>query len=753
MYKPFIFLLSSLFLLSIGACSDGSSTDQKKQEGKNAATQDMPTLSEEKKGTYWDYTLSPEARAMDLLSEMTLEEKISQLSYNSKAIPRLDVPKYNWWNEALHGVARSGKATVFPQAIALGATFDTSLVHRVATAISDEARAMYHQAKEKGELDQYQGLTFWSPNVNIFRDARWGRGQETYGEDPYLSGLIGSSFVRGIQGNHPRYLKAAACAKHFAVHSGPEALRHEFDAISSPKDMYETYLPAFKDLVDANVQGVMCAYNRTNGKPCCGSKPLLVDILREQWNFDGYIVSDCWALNDIHTHHSYTETPAESAALALKSTVNLNCGNTYPDLKKAVDQGLVQEAHVDSALKTLLEIRFKLGQFDPPEMNPYTDISRDVVRSPEHRKLAREAAQKSMVLLKNKNDVLPLSKDLEMVYVTGPNATDLQVLLGNYYGLASDMRTILEGVVSKTKIGNSVRYRQGVLLDRENVNPLDWASGTAKEADATIAVVGLTPLLEGEEGESLASPERGDRKEIGLLDNQVEYIKRLTKDNPNPVIVVVTGGSPVALPEVQELADAVMFAWYSGEQGGNAVADVLFGDAVPSGRLPITFPKSVEQLPDYKDYNMEGRTYKYMKKEPLYPFGFGLSYTDFSYSDLSLSTENVNKGDAVTATCEVKNTGDVAAEEVVQLYLSDNKASFRVPQYTLKGVHRVALEPGESKTLEYTISSDMMKMINMQGEAVIEPGSYTVTIAGSSPGARAAELGAASPVTAEFQVN
>lgn len=721
--------------------------------GDKQKTQDAPELSEEKKGTYWDYTLTPGERAMDLLSEMTLEEKVSQLSYTSKAIPRLDVPRYNWWNEALHGVARFGKATVFPQAIGLGATFDPELIHRVATAISDEGRALYHAAQERGNRGQYHGLTYWSPNVNIFRDARWGRGQETYGEDPFLSGAIGSAFVKGIQGDNPNYLKAAACAKHYVVHSGPEALRHEFDAKASPKDMYETYLPAFKTLVDAGVVGVMCAYNRTNGEPCCGSKPLLVDILREDWNFDGYITSDCWALRDIHTTHDYTETPEESAALAINNTVNLNCGDTYPDLIKAVEQGLVEEATIDSALKTLLEIRFKLGQFDPPEMNPYTSISTDVVNSEEHRNLAREAAQKSVVLLKNANNTLPLDKDLDMVYVTGPNAAEQQVLLGNYYGLSDNLVTILEGIVGKTKHGNSVRYRQGVLLDRENINPIDWASGTAKEADATVAVMGISPLLEGEEGESLASPHKGDRPEIKIPEQQLDYIRKLKNDNPNPVIVVLMGGSPIAVPEVHEIADAVLFAWYPGEQGGNAVADLIFGDAVPSGKLPITFPKSVDQLPPYKDYNMKGRTYKYMEKEPLYPFGFGLSYTTFEFSDLQLSSSEIAKGESVEAEVTVSNTGDTGAEEVVQLYLTDEGASFRVPNYSLKGIRRISLEPGESKQVSFEITQEMMEVIDMAGNSVIEPGNYRVTIGNASPMPRSLELGAAEPAEATFAVN
>ncbi|MBS3807394.1 MAG: glycoside hydrolase family 3 C-terminal domain-containing protein [Bacteroidales bacterium] len=715
-------------------------------------TSKPPKLPDEKQGTYWDYNLPEGKRADDLLSRMTLEEKVSQLTNHSQAIPRLEVPRYNWWGEALHGVARLSKATVFPQAIGLGATFDTSLIHRVATAISDEARAIYHQTLEKENYGRYRSLTFWSPNVNIFRDPRWGRGQETYGEDPFLSGLIGSSFVKGIQGDHPRYLKAGACAKHYVVHSGPEAMRHEFNALTSPKDLYETYLPAFKKLVDTDVLGVMCAYNETNGRPCCGSKPLLVDILRGDWDFDGYIVSDCWALRDIHENHHYTQTPVQSAAVAINNTVNLNCGDTYPYLLEAVKNKLVPEAKVDSALKTLLKIRFRLGHFDPPEMNPYASISPDVIHSEEHQQLAREAAQKSLVLLKNKDQTLPLKNDQHFIYVTGPNATDQQVLLGNYHGLSDNLVTILEGIVGKTLPGNTVRYRQGVLLDRENVNPLDWASGLASDADATIAVMGITPLLEGEEGESLASPHRGDRLQLGLPNHQVEYLRKLKQDNPNPVVVVLTGGSPIAAPEVQEIADAVLFAWYPGEQGGHAVADVLFGDANPTGKLPITFPASVNQLPPYDDYSMKGRTYKYMEQEPLYPFGFGLTYTQCEYTGLELSKKEITEGESLEATLTLTNKGNRVTEEAVQLYLSDVEASFRVPQYSLKGLQRVPLNPGETKQVHFTIDQQMMEVIDMAGNAVIEPGEYRITIGAASPGQRSLELGAPEPVVGTFNI-
>ena len=460
---------------------------------------------------YLDPDLPVADRAADLVLRMTLEEKVSQMVHNAAAIPRLGVPEYDWWNECLHGVGRAGRATVFPQAIGLAATFDTELVFRVATAISDEARAKHHASARAGHRDRYRGLTFWTPNINIFRDPRWGRGQETYGEDPFLTAEMGKALVRGLQGDHPRYLKVAACAKHYAVHSGPEGERHEFDAVVTPKDMEETYLPAFKALVDSGVESVMCAYNRVNGEPACGSETLLKKILRERWGFEGHVLSDCWALRDFDEHHEITADNVESAALALKMGTNLNCGNTYPSLLEAVERGLVTEAEIDDSLALLLRTRFKLGLFDPEELNPYASISTDVVNSPEHRALAREAAVKSIVLLKNAESLLPLTRDLKKIYVTGPLAADAAVLLGNYHGVSSDLSTILEGIVAAVDPATMVSYRQGSLLDRANINPGDYFSGVAVDADVTVAVMGISNLLEGEEGASLASPDAPTR--------------------------------------------------------------------------------------------------------------------------------------------------------------------------------------------------------------------------------------------------
>jgi len=712
----------------------------------------VPALAaqNQEKPLYLDTSKSFDERAADLVSRMTLEEKVSQMVNNAPAIPRLGVPQYDWWNECLHGVARAGRATVFPQAIGIAATFDTDLVHSVATAISDEARAKYHASVRAGRRDRYRGLTFWSPNINIFRDPRWGRGQETYGEDPFLTATIGTAFVKGLQGDDPHYLKVAAGAKHFAVHSGPEGLRHEFDARVSPKDMEETYLPAFEALVKAGVETVMCAYNSVDGEPACGNSFLLQKTLRERWGFDGHVVSDCWAIRDFDQSHKVTADNAESAALALKSGTDLNCGDSFPSLVEAVQRGLVTEAEIDAALTELIRTRFRLGLFDPDEDVPYASIGPEVVASPEHRALARKTALESLVLLKNEGGLLPIDKNVAKVYVNGPLAADAAVLLGNYSGVSSDLATILEGVVEKVGPATTVSYRQGSLLDRPNVNPIDWYSGVAADADVTIAVMGISNLLEGEEGAALASPGKGDRFDTRLPENQLVFLRKIREQAPK-LVVVLLGGSPMAIPEVQELADAVLLAWYPGEEGGRAVADVLFGDAVPSGRLPITFPVSLDQLPPYEDYAMAGRTYRYMEQEPLYPFGFGLSYTSFEYSALELP-ESVTAGQPVPVKVTVKNTGTVAGEEVVQAYVTDVEASARTPLESLAAFARVALGPGESRVVELELAPERLELVLDDGRRVIEKGDFDVTVGGASPGARAAALGAPAPVEGRFAV-
>ncbi len=748
MVKKTIQLLVLLVAFAITSCQQGS-------EKETASTDKSTTGEQSYEFPYQDPELSHDERINDLLSRMSLEEKVSQMMHSSPAIERLGVPAYNWWNESLHGHARAGRATVFPQAIGMASSFDEDLLYRISTAISDEARAFHHAAVEKGNRLQYGGLTFWTPNVNIFRDPRWGRGQETYGEDPYLMSRLGVNFVKGLQGDNPDYLKAAACAKHYVVHSGPEALRHEFNAVSSLKDMYETYLPAFEALVkEANVEAVMCAYNRTNGEPCCGSPKLLTEILREDWNFQGHVVSDCWALVDIHTTHGFKETPAQSAAYALKGGVNLNCGSIYdPHLLEAVEEGLITEEDIDASLAVLLRTRFELGLFDPPGLNPYEDISIDVINSEEHQNLAREAGQKSLVLLKNKENTLPLDKNTPSIFVTGPNANDADILLGNYYGVSGNQTTILEGISRKVTPGNFLQYKKGFLLDRENINPIDWTTSDAQESDVIIAVMGIAPIMEGEEGEAIASPTKGDRPDMSIPQHQVEFLKGLREGYDGKLVTIITGGSPMNLQEVHEISDALLFAWYPGEEGGNAVADILFGDAIPSGRLPITFPKSVDQLPPFEDYDMTGRTYRYMTKEPLFPFGFGMSYTSFSYSDVALDKETAGADETVTLMVTVTNEGEYDADEVVQLYITDTDAPFRVPLFSLKGIKRISLAKGESKEVSFEITPDMLKVVDMNGESILDKGEFIIHVGGTSPVPRAQDLGAAPVKTAKLRVS
>ncbi|MEI6276559.1 MAG: glycoside hydrolase family 3 N-terminal domain-containing protein [Prolixibacteraceae bacterium] len=701
---------------------------------------------------YLNPDLPIDQRVDDLIGRMTIEEKASQMVDAAAELPQLNVPQYGWWSEALHGVARAGKATIFPQAIGMAATFDPDLIHEVSSAISDEGRAMYNAAVKRGFHTICQGLTFWSPNVNIFRDPRWGRGHETYGEDPFLTGTIGTAFVKGMQGDDPKYLKTSACAKHFAVHSGPEGLRHEFNAVVSDKDLYETYLPAFKALVDANVESVMCAYNRTDDEPCCGSNRLLTRILRNDWGFKGHVVSDCGALANIHGDHHFTATAEQTVALAIQNQVNLNCGDTYKAIPSAVKQGLITEKEVDKVLHGLLKTRFKLGMFDPESANPYNKIGSEVVHSEAHKQLARKVAQKSVVLLKN-NGVLPMAKDCPSVFVTGPMAGNIDVLISNYYGISDDMSTILEGIAGKIADGSKIGYRYGILPDRENLNPMDWSTGMAGEAEVTVAVLGVSPLNEGEEGEAIASSDKGDRLDTRLPESQLNYLRKLKiAAGKKKIVVVLTGGSAITSPEIEALADAILFVWYPGEQGGKAVADVLFGDANPCGRLPVTFPKSISDIPAFENYSMVGRTYRYMEKEPLFPFGFGLSYTKFSYSNLKLSAEKIKKGESVTASFKVSNTGQLAGEEVTQLYITDQTASFRVPIQSLKGFKKISLEAGASQEISFIVTPELMSSVDESGKSVIGKGNILLTIGGASPGKRSLDLGAAEFLKGTFVV-
>ena len=550
---------------------------------------------------YLDTSLPFAERTKTLIDQLTLEEKVGLMSHTARGVPRLNIPAYNYWSEALHGMARNGRATVFPQAIGMAATWDSELIYKVASAISDEGRAKYYEAlKRNGYTDQYQGLHLWSPNVNIFRDPRWGCGQETWGEDPFLTGEMACAFVRGLQGDDPKYLKTAACAKHFAVHSGPEKERHTFNAVVTKRELYGTYLPAFKKLVqEAKVEAVMGAYNRTLGEVCCASPYLIGKILREEWGFHGHYVSDCGALSDFHLSHKVTNDAAESAALAIKSGCDLGCDHVFDEIPEAIQRGLIMEKDVDRALERSLLSRFKLGMFDPPEEVPYTSIPADVVGCDKHRNLAYQTAIESLVLLKNRDNILPINPATKKIFVTGPNATSLEVLLGNYYGFNERMITLLEGLTERIPEGMGMEYTTGAMLKHPREIENTWAPGMAQSSDLAIVCGGFSSFLEGEEGESLLSPQDGDRSSISLPNSQVNYIKELAISGTK-IVLVLTGGSPIALGEVEEMVDAIIFIWYPGMEGGRAVADVLFGDVSPSGKLPLTFPKSLEQLPAFE---------------------------------------------------------------------------------------------------------------------------------------------------------
>ena len=713
----------------------------------------MSVTSTSEKLLYLDTSLSFAERARDLVGRLTLEEKVGLMNHPAHGIPRLNIPAYNYWSEALHGVGRNGRATVFPQAIGMAATWDKELIHRVATAISDEGRAKYHAAlRRNGYTDQYQGLNFWSPNVNIFRDPRWGRGQETWGEDPFFTGEMASAFVKGLQGDHPKYLKAAACAKHFAVHSGPEKERHTFNAIVTKRELYDTYLPAFKKLViEANVEAVMGAYNRTLDEVCCASKLLIEDILRGEWNFQGHFVSDCWALSDFHLNHKVTKDAAETVALALQRGCDLGCDHVFNEIPEAIQRGLITEADVDRALERTLGTRFKLGMFDPAEDVPFTSISTDIVACDEHRQLAYRTATEAVVLLKNKDNILPIKPSTKKIFVTGPTATSMEVLLGNYYGFNNQMITLLEGLTGRIPEGMGMEYTSGAMLKHPREIKNSWAPGMAQSADFAIVCAGLSSFLEGEEGESLLSPQNGDRESISLPESQINYIKELAIHGVK-IVLVLTGGSPIALGEVEDMVDAILFVWYPGMEGGRAVADVLFGDVSPSGKLPLTFPKSLDQLPVFDDYSMQGRTYRYMTEEPLYPFGFGLSYSCFEYSDLRLDKTDIALGDSLNISLAVRNSGARDSAEIAQFYLSDLQASTIVPIHHLVGFERVTLKAGESRTLKFTLTPEMMSFYNDDGKLTLEPGEFRLEAGGCSPGKRGLELGAPTPVTAVFEV-
>jgi len=689
-----------------------------------------------------------EARVEDLLSRMTLDEKIKTVQW-PQPLDRLGVNFRMGWAETLHGVAWSGIATVFPQPIAMGATFDTALVHRIADAISDELRAKYNRSLKLGDKWPTPGLLAGAPTINIFRDPRWGRGMEGYGEDPVLMARMAVAFIEGLQGNHPRYIKAAACVKHYAVHSGPESIRHNFNAKVSDKDLYETYLPAFKAACDAGAASIMGSYNLINGAHGCAGKRLLTEVLRDQWHWRGMAIPDSGATDDIIKHYKMFEHEIDSCVLIAKSGMDLG-GGPYRHIKQALDEGRVTEDDINRSARNVIGCCIRVGLAEKPEDVPFAKIPMSVVNCDKHRKLAHEAAVKGMVLLKNRNGILPL-KTQRRILVTGPNAYDNDVFLGNYFGESPHSPSILEALVERGGHDRLVNYRKGCMGFQPNTNPLEVVTPMAKGKEAVIAVMGLTPNYEGEEFEPIISPAVGDRVDIGLPAHQVEFVKNLCSHG-KPVILVITSGSPVVEPELFDMVDAIIYAWYPGEQGGNALADIIYGNAVPSGRLPVTVPMSLKQVPAFEDYSMVGRTYRYLKQKPLFPFGFGLSYTTFAYDKLRLDSKSIRAGRCVTVSVDVTNTGKVAGDEVVQLYLTDDKASVRTPQYALKDFRRVHLKPGQCKRLSFCLTPEMMKLVDKKGQSVLEPGSFTVHIGGACPSPRSVEVGAPQPVHGVFAV-
>ena len=839
----------------------------------------LTTISCVEQPSYQNIDLPTDDRVEDLISRMALEEKISQLRYDAPAIDRLKIPAYNWWNECLHGVARSGRATVFPQAIGLAATWDKEHMLKVATTISDEARAKHHDFIRRSKRGIYQGLTFWSPNINIFRDPRWGRGMETYGEDPYLTGQMGVQFVKGLQGDDPKYLKTVATVKHFAVHSGPEPDRHSFDARVNERDLHETYLPHFREcIINGGVQSIMCAYNMLEGEPCCGNTFLLEDVLRKNWGFDGYVVSDCWALTDFYNFQPTSKNSAEAGALALKAGTDLNCGVVYRDLQQTIDSGFINEEKIDLSLKRLLTARFQLGMFDPPEKVPYAQIPIEVNDCNEHRKIALETARKSIVLLKNENNLLPLKKDLKRIAVVGPNADDVEVMLANYNGIPGDPVTLLRGITEKVSKNTHIEYvracdwadgmpkllpvSQEYLSHQEGEKSLPGLSGeyfdnyemkggpahqeitkelsfnfwdqapiegfdddnfsvrwtgfieapvdgkyllggfgsnykiyledslivsysnvheagqryfavdlqqgnkytlkvevfdnggdcqfelrwkipgqnmeaeaieTAKNADLVIMCMGLSPRLEGEEmNVPVEGFKGGDRTSLDLPKAQVDLMKRIFGVNKN-IVLVLMNGSALSINWADANIPAIVEAWYPGQAGGTAVADVLFGDYNPAGRLPVTFYKSVEDLPEFDNYDMQGRTYKYFNGEALYPFGFGMSYTTFEYQDLQIP-EKISAGDNISLSVKIRNTGKFAGEEVVQLYISRKERNDSDPICNLVAFDRIYFKPGEEKQVDFKINARQFSSISENGNRVLEPGKFRIFIGGGQEG-------------------
>ncbi|MCQ2495929.1 MAG: glycoside hydrolase family 3 C-terminal domain-containing protein [Lachnospiraceae bacterium] len=704
------------------------------------------------------------SRAKELVSKMTLKEKVYQLRHTAPAVESVGLPAYNYWNEALHGVARAGVATVFPQAIGMAASFDDELLGEVADTIATEGRGKYNAQFKYGDHGIYKGLTFWAPNINIFRDPRWGRGHETYGEDPYLTSRLGVSFVKGIQGDDENYLKAAACAKHFAVHSGPEDVRHHFNAECSPQDLRETYLPAFRALVqEANVEAVMGAYNRTNGEPCCGSKTLLKDILRKEWGFKGHVTSDCWAIKDMNEGHAVTKTPAESVALAINNGCDINCGDLYEYLLQAVEEGLTTEERIDEALVNVLTTRFKFGFFDSDEKNPYSKIDYSNVDTAEARALNLKMAEETIVLLKN-DGVLPLNKNnIKSIGIIGPNADSRKALIGNYEGTASQYITIAEGIRKEAEeAGIRVYVGEGCHLYKDRAQALGEYNDRIAEvkavceySDVVVLCMGLDAGLEGEEGDEGNEFGSGDKPNLKLPGIQQEVIDTVAASG-KPAILVVLSGSCLALDKAAKEVPAILQGWYPGAQGGQAIANIIFGKKSPEGKLPLTFYSENNTLPEFTDYAMKGRTYRYMTETPLYPFGFGLSYTDISETVQEISIQTGDKsetvysssdaaiapvefsGDKMSISVKLTNTGKMDGGATVQCYIASGIEGAPVRQ--LKGLKKLHLSAGTEASTVITLDKSAFGLYDTKGEFKVNPGTYKVSIGDSQPDARSEEL-------------
>jgi beta-glucosidase len=709
-----------------------------------------------------------DARIDALLAQLSTSEKLRMFTTVWPSIDRLGLPGVRWGGECLHGLCHTGRATVFPIPLAMAATFDPSLVRRVADAIATEARAKINDPVWRD--NPYLSLAFWTPNINLFRDPRWGRGQETFGEDPFLTGEMGLAFVRGLQGDDPHYLKTAACAKHFAVHSGPEAIRTSFDAKVSPKLLHETYLPHFKRLVGGGVAVVMGAYNALNGDPCCGSILLLEDCLREAWGFDGFVVSDAGAIAACHRRdrsvidveddksvwgfldrqmaelvgHGKTRDAVESAALALNGGCDMSIGDDLADknLEAALQRGLLTMDRVDTALRRILSVAFRLGVYDAPQHAPFRDLDNRHIQCPQHLALAREAAARSCVLLKN-NGILPLRPDVESIAVSGPTAADVEVLLGNFYrGVSANLRTILEGIVAAAPDGTRINYLKGCELYQDNLFDSTWSIGLAEQADVIVAVMGNSPLMEGEHGECIGTRLGGDRDRLDLPQVQVNHLRKLKALRGKPLIVIVTSGSPILLAEVHELADAILLAWYPGEQGGDAVGEILFGQRVPGGRLPVTFPADASHIPAFEDYSMVGRTHRYSTHAPLYPFGFGLGFSRVVYSDFRLESNVDSGGDpTLNVRFRISNAGPQPAVAAPQLYLSD-ASDDGGPTQNLRAFQSHVLAAGQSMESSFHLTASDFSHYDAVGRIQPGTGPFTIRIGEGAHQAKSEELGA-----------